>query len=283
MKKLLIIISLIGVLLSCDNEGEKIIFDGTPFIFFESGSKLSILENSTEVLEIPLKISLAQSKDVTIQLQITSSTAVVNSDFEILTPDVLTIKAGEYETDFKIRVIDNDVSESERRMINVKIVSVSDGLDVQVLKEIEIEILNDDCPFDFSTLSGDYEVEFTNEAGFLWDAGVVCCAETTLRVGESPFTLVDPNFYGLTGAFDVVNDAVTISFSEDGSSVLLNPDNQLAYVNASGASRFYQQDAELGPGTVVATCNPIFTVNILIIRNTGTLAEIATLKYTKKQ
>jgi hypothetical protein len=279
----LIFILLIGF--SCKDQTDPIIFNGPQFVFFElSSSNLSVLENSTEPISVPVKVSLAQKTDINVKLEISAENAVAGSDYQILTASPLIIKSGEYVANFKLQTIDNSVIESptQRRYVTVKIVS-ADALQVQVLGEVKIEILNDDCPFVFDDFVGEYDMEFNSEAGFLWDAGKYCCESTSLTKGSIPNTLVDKNFYGLaTSGFPTINDAVSILFNATGTSISLNPSPQLAYINGAGAARNYEQDATVGPGSVLATCKPTFTVNFIIRRNTGTVAEIATVKYTKK-
>jgi hypothetical protein len=279
----LLLILLTGI--ACKDQTDPIIFNGPQFVFFESNSSnLSILENATDPISVPVKVSVAQKSDISVKLEISVENAVAGSDFQILTTSPLVIKSGEYATSFKLKTIDNTVIEpsTQKRIVTVKIVS-ADPLQVQVLGQVKIEILNDDCPFVFDDFVGDYDMEFNSEAGFLWDAGIYCCESTSLTKGSLPNTLVDKNFYGLaTSGFPTINDAVSILFNATGTSISLNPSPQLAYINTAGAARNYEQDSDAGPGKVLATCKPTFTVNFLIRRNTGTIAEFATVKYTKK-
>jgi hypothetical protein len=275
MKKIFIIFAFIGIFLSCDEEPEKILFEGPHFVFFESGASLSILESSDEIIEIPVKISLAQSTDVSIQLQITSSSAVENSDFEILSPEELTIEAGEYETLFRFRAINNDVLESEKRIVSVKILSASEDIDVQVLGEVSIEIVNDDCAFDINNFVGAYTVEITSEFDFGNPAGLYV-SETSLTLGSAPNTLVDASFWDFGNSV-----VITLDPSNPSSYTASLVGAQLVYNNASGLARYAIQGTQpLGSFT---TCDGGLIVNMELTReNQTTVANRSVIKYIKK-
>jgi len=279
--KFIILLTLLAASFSCKDRTEPILYSGPQFVFFESSAELALLEDETDTLEIPIKISLAQQNDVKIGFEIITKNAVSGSDFQILTPSPLSITAGQYATSFKIKAIDNNVIEAESRFVTIRVKAIDPAqIQSQILSEIVIEILNDDCPFVLADFVGDFDMEFDSEIGNLWDTGVYCCESTTLRLGSTPGTLVDSNFFGLAGAFATVNDAVIIRFNTAGSQITLDPSPQFAYTNSAGALRNYEQDTD--PGSVLSTCKPTFTVNMLVRRSVGTVVDFATIKYTKK-
>jgi len=139
---------------ACDTEPEKTIFEGPQFVFLESEPNVPVLENVSTPLTIPLKVSLAQKQNVTVTFEVIGEGAVPDSDYKVISTSPLLITAGLYSTDINIKILNNEVRQKEKRIIRLKITSVSpEELTAQVTKEVLIEIQDDDCANDVAQAS----------------------------------------------------------------------------------------------------------------------------------
>lgn len=152
-----------AIAFSCGNEPEKILFKGPQFVFFEASEVVPLLESSPTVLQIPVKVSLARKDDVTVAYEIVNNNVTEGVDYEILSPNPVTIAAGEYETFIEVEVINNEVFESESRNFTITITDITGASSTpQVLGELTVEIVNDDCPAEIPKIVnwvGDLSVE----------------------------------------------------------------------------------------------------------------------------
>jgi hypothetical protein len=146
IKNFLAFVVFATALLGCGSEPDRIIFSGKDFVFFEASEVVPLLENSADPLEIPVKVSLAQDEDVTVAYTIEENGAIEGIDFEILSPNPITISAGEYETAIEIAVINNEVFETESRTFSITLTEISPSLDKQVLTSVTVDVVNEDCP-----------------------------------------------------------------------------------------------------------------------------------------
>lgn len=148
-KTLFIISALLVSVFACDTEPEKVIFSGPQFVFFESEPNVPVLENVSAPLTIPLKVSLAQKQNVSVTFEVIGEGAVPDSDYEVISTSPLLITAGLYSTDVNIKILNNEVRQKEKRIVRLRITSVTpEELSAQVTKEVLIEIQDDDCAND---------------------------------------------------------------------------------------------------------------------------------------
>lgn len=148
-KPFFVISILLLSLFACDTEPEKTIFAGPQFVFFESEPNVPVLENVSAPLTIPLKVSLAQKQNVSVTFEVIGEGAVPDSDYKVISTSPLQITAGLYSTDINIKILNNEVRQKEKRIIRLRITSVSpEELTAQVTKEVLIEIQDDDCAND---------------------------------------------------------------------------------------------------------------------------------------
>jgi hypothetical protein len=130
----------------CNQEAEKIIYKGPDFVFFDSKPQISIYENQKTPVKIPLKVSLAQSTDTDVTFEVIGDNVLPNSDYKVQTASPVSISRSSYGTFISILPVDNAIIQPEKRTITVRIKSVSNpGMSAQVVKEVQIDLLDDDC------------------------------------------------------------------------------------------------------------------------------------------
>jgi hypothetical protein len=147
--KPLFVIALLLSIVACNTEPEKTIFAGPQFVFFESEPNVPVLENVTVPLTIPLKVSLAQKQNISVTFEVIGEGAVPDSDYKVISTSPLQITAGLYSTEVNIKILNNEVRQKEKRIVRLKITSVTpEEFTAQVTKEVLIEIQDDDCTND---------------------------------------------------------------------------------------------------------------------------------------
>lgn len=130
----------------CGDEPDRILYKGPAFVFFESKDYIPVLESSATIYKIPLKVSSPQKEDFTVTYEVEPAGAVSEADYRIISPNPITIEAGEFVTYIEIEMIDNDAVESETRAFNLEITDISNSsLERQILTTVNVEIVNDDC------------------------------------------------------------------------------------------------------------------------------------------
>ena len=130
------------------------------------------LANSLDGKEIEIHAQMlaeARSQDVVLNLKVEAVNATAGTDFEIISSsNTIVIPAGKFtsEEGFKIKTINNGISNGEDRSITVSISSVSDpsinigrGLNNPTNSFATIEIVDDECSDDL-TLFNNAEWEF---------------------------------------------------------------------------------------------------------------------------
>jgi hypothetical protein len=130
----------------CNQEAEKIIYKGPDFVFFDSKPQISMYENQKTPLKIPLKVSLAQSTDTQVTFEVVGENVLPVSDYTVQTASPVNISRSSYGTTISILPIDNAIIQPEKRTIIVRIKSISNpAMSAQVVEEVEIDLLDDDC------------------------------------------------------------------------------------------------------------------------------------------
>jgi hypothetical protein len=133
-------------LITCDQSAEKIIYTGPSFVFFDSKEQISLYENQKTALQIPLKVSSAQADNTQVTFEVIGDNVLANSDYKVQTASPVEIVRSKFETSISILPVDNAVVQPESRTITVRITSVSNpNLSIQVVKEVQINLLDDDC------------------------------------------------------------------------------------------------------------------------------------------
>jgi hypothetical protein len=131
---------------TCSQEPDKIIYKGPDFVFFDSKSQISLYENQKTALSIPIKISLPQTSTTRITYQVTGENVLLGTDYKVQTVNPVEIGSGTFGSVISILPVDNAIIQPEKRTITIKILSVDNPLlEPQVVKEVEIDLLEDDC------------------------------------------------------------------------------------------------------------------------------------------
>ncbi|NQZ79079.1 MAG: hypothetical protein HRT61_23620 [Ekhidna sp.] len=164
---------------SVDNVQEFVFLTDTTFLMSEGA-------NSTDDAAIEINAEMfvfePRDADVILTLEVVDGTAVVGSDYEVVSEsNQIVIPAGALRstTGFLIKTIDNNLQSSEERSFSVRISGVSDdrlniGLGVEdvVSDRASISILDDECPdtiekFDGATwsFSGSNTVYYSDYSG----------------------------------------------------------------------------------------------------------------------
>ncbi|MBY0432554.1 MAG: hypothetical protein K2U26_00425, partial [Cyclobacteriaceae bacterium] len=77
----------------------------------------------------------------------TGINVLAGSDYRVLTVSPAEIERGKYNASISILPINNNIIQPEKRTIIIKILGVDNPeLGVQVIKEVQINLLDDDCP-----------------------------------------------------------------------------------------------------------------------------------------
>lgn len=132
--------------ITCTEEAEKIVYSGPDFVFLDSKPQLSLYENQKTPLSIPVKVSLAQSENLQITFEVIGTNILAGSDYIVQTASPVEILRSKYSASISILPVDNNVIQPEQRTIIVRITSVDNAkLSLQVVKEVQINLLDDDC------------------------------------------------------------------------------------------------------------------------------------------
>lgn len=195
MKKLLLTSLAVLSLIAC--EEDTVIYNGDDYVSFNSISEEISTTEDAETYDLVIGMSETQDQDVTVELNVTSDTAVEGVNFTI--PSSVTIPAGETFSPATITLID-DTEINTTRSFSVEIVSVSmSGLNIGI-SDIgsyakTIKIINDDCPTKFSYWIGDISVE---DVGYGSTAGT----GTVNEDGDCDLLIVDNDLPGAGSGAD---------------------------------------------------------------------------------
>lgn len=116
--------------------------------------------------EILIEISQAQSSDVSVSFDLTTSNSVEGVDFNLSASSV-TIPAGSYSANIPFSVVDNNAFEPAARTFTVTLTDAS-GIRITGNTSVTVGILNDDCPSNTSLWYGDVTVD---DVGYSSDLG----------------------------------------------------------------------------------------------------------------
>jgi hypothetical protein len=143
-----IIIAIIGLLslFRCDQSADKILYNGPAFVFMDTKETIPLYENQKTPLKIPVKVSSAQSENTQVTFEVVGDNVLLNSDYKIQTTSPVEITRAKYETNILVQPVDNSFIQPESRTITIRIKSVNNPkLQIQVVKEVTINLLDDDC------------------------------------------------------------------------------------------------------------------------------------------
>ena len=194
MRKILVA-AITMILCMCSQEAERILYTGPDFVFFDSKPQLTLYENQKTPLTISVKVSLAQTDNTEVTFEVIGDNVLAGSDYKVQTASPIEILRSKYGATISILPVDNNIVQSEKRTITVRIKSVNNPkLSVQVVKEVQISLLDDDCPPTVPKVSiwlgnvtiqgGSSSTTGTSEAG----AGGICGGSLVVTgkfVGES--------------------------------------------------------------------------------------------------
>jgi hypothetical protein len=183
--KLALVTLSVVTLVSC--EEDTVTYGGNNFVTFDQVSEFTFpfFENNG-VSEIPVNMAFPQSVDVTVNFTAVSEdgAAVEGVHYNLLTPNVITIPAGETTGYIKIDVIDNDILD-DSKSLKITLTAASDanttvGLADAGSKTKNFLIVNNDCTttafsflgtLDYET-SGAFDEPYTGTAvASVTDAG----------------------------------------------------------------------------------------------------------------
>lgn len=132
---------------TCSEEPERILYTGPDFVFLDSKPQLSLYENQKTPLSIPVKVSLSQSNNTNVSFEVIGDNVLAGSDYLVQTTSPVLISHDKYGASISILPVDNNIVQPEKRTITIRIKSTDNpSLTVQVVKEVQINLLDDDCP-----------------------------------------------------------------------------------------------------------------------------------------
>ena len=209
MKKILIISLAIFTLMACDQD--ETIYEGDSFVAFRSTqSAISFTEN-IGTYNLQIGISEAQDQDVTVELDITSDTALEDTHFSI--PSSVTIPAGENFITVPINVVDDEI-ENPTRSFSVEIISTSNPSIELGIVDLgsyikNFSIVNDDCPTQFSYWIGEIIVEDVGSGSFQASSSVN-------EDGDCDLLVVDGNVAGFGSPDNTIYEIQFIPTNAEG-------------------------------------------------------------------
>ena len=131
---------------TCSQTPDRILYTGPDFVFFDSKAQISIYENQKTALLLPLKVSLAQKDNVQVSFEVIGDNVLAGTDYKVQTTSPVQIVRSQYSATIGILPVDNNIIQTEKRTITVRIKSVDNpNLSPQVITEIQINLLDDDC------------------------------------------------------------------------------------------------------------------------------------------
>ena len=135
------------LMFGCSQESEKILYKGPDFVFLDSKTQITLYENQKTPLLIPIKVSLAQTNNTEVTYEVVGDNILANYDYKVQTPNPIEIARSKYAAEISIMPIDNNIIQPETRTLYVRIKSINNpNLSAQVVREVQIHFLEDDCP-----------------------------------------------------------------------------------------------------------------------------------------
>lgn len=164
----LFFVALLATVASCSDD-ESNVFEDPHFASFLGLNTSIVAPENGGTISVELGITEPQNQDVTITFAITDITAVQGVDYTVSSTSVV-VPAGEYNSNFTITPVDNDVF-NEAKTFTVEITDVSSaGLQVGNFDEQSyfrtVVISNDDCPTESNLWWGNLVVQDVGGATF---------------------------------------------------------------------------------------------------------------------
>lgn len=150
-----------GTLISC--EEDTVTYGGNNFVSFDNvaSTRVQFFENGG-TSEVKVNLAFPKPNDVTVSFNVESALAVEGTDYVVLTPNNITIPAGETSASIKIQVIDNDVMDDSKPLFitltGTNDATVTLGLKDNGSKNKRFLIVNNDCTTNFATFFGKLKV-----------------------------------------------------------------------------------------------------------------------------
>jgi hypothetical protein len=140
-------LALVLTFATCSEEPERILYTGPDFVFLDSKPQLSLYENQKTPLSIPVKVSLSQSSNTNVTFEVIGDNVLSGSDYQLQTASPVLISHDKFGATISILPVDNNIVQPEKRTITIRIKSTDNpALSIQVVKEVQINLLDDDCP-----------------------------------------------------------------------------------------------------------------------------------------
>ncbi len=131
---------------ACSEEEAPKPFPVTSSIFFEGPSVIEVVERDEDLIEVPIKLSVAQENQLTVSYEVIGEEVFNGSDFELMSVNPIVINAGSTSAKVSIKINDNSVVQPEERKIFLRFKSTGDSeVQIKSPKEVVISILEDDC------------------------------------------------------------------------------------------------------------------------------------------
>ncbi|HRI78582.1 MAG TPA: hypothetical protein PLR06_03525 [Cyclobacteriaceae bacterium] len=135
-----------GLTLTCSQSPDIIVFTGPDFVFFDSKAIVSMYENQTTPLTIPIKVSQVQGAITNVTFEVIGSNVLAGSDYIVQTGSPVQILPNKFGSSISILPVNNAIIQPETRTITIRIKSIDNpNLTPQVIKEVVINLLDDDC------------------------------------------------------------------------------------------------------------------------------------------
>jgi hypothetical protein len=144
--KNILIAAIVLPLATCNETADKIIYKGPDFVFLDSKAQVTLYENQKTPLIIPVKVNVAQTLPINVVFEVIGDNVLAGSDYKVQTGSPVQIVRGKYSANISIIPVDNNIIQTEKRTITLRIKSIDNpSLTLQVVKEVEIDLLEDDC------------------------------------------------------------------------------------------------------------------------------------------
>ncbi len=165
MKRYIVKLALLALettaLVSCDED--TVTYGGQNFVSFDkvASTRFNAFEN-IGTAEIPVNLAFPKSNDVVVNFDITNSQGTEGVDYIVLTPESVTIPAGETTGYIKIQIINNEIL-NDSKSLEITLTGLNDskvalGLVDQGSKFKRFLIVNDDCTTNFLPFVAQYNV-----------------------------------------------------------------------------------------------------------------------------
>jgi hypothetical protein len=277
---------LLGSVFQACKETEPILFKTSDFVRFEepTSSGLESEEIEIRVIRSTRDMSSDETISYTVSSKYVNTGANANATFTIPNQGQIVIPAGEVEKSITVVTL-NDATNDGDREITLTLDFSSSSLtlgypgEASRQKSHKITVFEDDCPLDLDQFTGTYSVTFTSlafGATHSYDCSVTKGVGNSLIVSGPP--VYDPG--GFLGGIPEIASSTIIDIDPVAKTAVVR-DDQFIYRNSAGAARFVGT-YDLDPGKLL-TCSNGFSVNFYVIRNTGTVFDIAeNCRFTKK-